>query len=308
MSWDGLLAAYYAECLSRGVAPENIKNTTPYDEFCRFCARRGVREPNAVTDKHAQAYVDHLVSKQSLHGRPYAARTVHGFVSRLRSFFRWAVAQQHVLFNPFLDLQLPPVPPLNLQPVPSAADVEKLFSLPDLLTPGGLRDRAILELFYGTGLRLRECQRLDVEDVDFDQLALNVRHGKGATARVQPMSERLAVVLRAYITNGRPAMMHESAEKALFLGSQRGRRIHSLTMQTMIRDYSRRLEIEGLHPRAIRRAFATHLLQGGADVRDVRRLMGHASLRTTGIYTPLEAGDLIREHSRTHPRGGRRRG
>lgn len=307
MGWDALLAAYYAECRSRGLAPSWFRYSAPYEEFYRFCARCGIHEMNAVTGQHAQAYIDHLTSKLSLREMPYAPSTVHGIASRLRTFFQWAVMQQHILFNPFLELKLPPVPPLCQQPAPNVADVERLFSLPDPLTPAGLRDRAILELLYATGLRLGECLRLDLEDADFDQLTLHVRYGKGGKARLQPMSERLVAILRAYLTDGRPALVRDSTEMALFLGSQRGKRIKAEIVGAVIRAYSQHLGLEGLHSRALRRAFATHLLQGGADIRDVQRLMGHVALKTTGIYTPLEAGDLTREHSRTHPRGRRRR-
>ena len=169
-----------------------------------------------------------------------------------------------------------------------APDVEELLEPADGSEPLDLRNRALLELLYSGGLRSAEAVGLDLADVDFEREAVHVR-GKGGKERVVPLGEEAAHHLARYLRDGRPALAR-SAEDAFFL-SARGRRLDTSTVRGLLR-----------HPHRLRHAFATHLLEGGADLRVIQELLGHASLSTTQVYSHVDARRLRRVYDRSHPR------
>jgi site-specific recombinase XerD len=155
-------------------------------------------------------------------------------------------------------------------------------------TPLELRNRALFELVYSAGLRSREAVELDLGDVDFEQEAVTV-HGKGGKERVVPLGEEAAHWLARYLKTARPALAADG-ERALFL-SARGRRLDTSTLRRVVP-----------HPHRLRHAFATHLLEGGADLRTIQELLGHSSLSTTQVYSHVDARRLRRVYDRAHPR------
>ena len=171
---------------------------------------------------------------------------------------------------------------------PKAAEIEELLELAEGDSPLALRNRALLELLYSAGLRSQEAVTLDLGDVDFDREVVHVR-GKGGKERVVPLGEEAALQLARYLRDGRPALA-AGANDALFL-SVRGRRLDTSTVRRLLR-----------HPHRLRHAFATHLLEGGADLRVIQELLGHASLSTTQIYSHVDARRLRRVYDRSHPR------
>jgi site-specific recombinase XerD len=176
----------------------------------------------------------------------------------------------------------------RLPDAPKPAEVDALLEVVDGDTPVALRNRALLELLYSAGLRSAEAVALDLGDVDFDREVVHVR-GKGGKERVVPLGEEAAFHLARYVRLGRPALA-TAANDAIFL-SVRGRRLDTSTLRRLLR-----------HPHRLRHAFATHLLEGGADLRVIQELLGHASLSTTQIYSHVDARRLRRVYDRSHPR------
>jgi site-specific recombinase XerD len=186
------------------------------------------------------------------------------------------------------DAGLSPGRTRRLPDAPRAAEIEALLEVVEGDSPLAFRNRALLELLYSAGLRSAEAVSLDLDDVDFDREALHVR-GKGGKERVVPLGEEAAHHLARYLHTGRPALA-TGANDAVFL-SARGRRLDTSTVRRMLR-----------HPHRLRHAFATHLLEGGADLRVIQELLGHSSLSTTQIYSHVDARRLRRVYDRSHPR------
>jgi site-specific recombinase XerD len=183
---------------------------------------------------------------------------------------------------------LAPSRPRRLPDAPKPAEVEELLELVEGDSSLALRNRALLELLYSAGLRSAEAVALDLADVDFDRETVHVR-GKGGKERVVPLGEEAAAHLARYLRLGRPGLA-AGANDAVFL-SARGRRLETSTVRRLLR-----------HPHRLRHAFATHLLEGGADLRVIQELLGHSSLSTTQIYSHVDARRLRRVYDRSHPR------
>ena len=173
---------------------------------------------------------------------------------------------------------------------------------PDPHTSRGKRSRAILDLLYGTGIRVGECERLDLADVNLGQGVLFIRDGKGRKDRVVPLLGRAADALDTYLREARPALMKDPREPALFL-TRHGTRVRVKTIQYLVRMNAKKAEIpQPLSPHQLRHACATHLLKGGADVRHIQKLLGHQSLDSTAIYTRVAPLDLAKAIETAHPR------
>ena len=186
------------------------------------------------------------------------------------------------------DAALAPSRPRRLPDAPKTDEIEQLLEAVDGDSPLALRNRALIELLYSAGLRSAEATALDLADVDFEREVLHVR-GKGGKERVLPLGEEAAHELARYLRDARPALA-SGANDAVFL-SVRGRRLDTSTVRRLLR-----------HPHRLRHSFATHLLEGGADLRVIQELLGHASLSTTQIYSHVDARRLRRVYDRSHPR------
>ncbi len=215
--------------------------------------------------------------------RRLAPATIARRLAAIRSFLRFTFGPARVP-----DAALAPRRPRRLPDAPKTAEIEALLELADGDSPLALRNRALLELLYSGGLRSAEAVGLDLADVDFEREAVHVR-GKGGKERVVPLGEEAAHHLARYLRDGRPELVR-SAVDAVFL-SARGRRLDTSTIRRLIR-----------HPHRLRHAFATHLLEGGADLRTIQELLGHASLSTTQVYSHVDARRLRHVYDRSHPR------
>lgn len=232
--------------------------------------------------------------------RRYARRSIARKASTLRSLLDWAVARGLLAADPAVEL---PVPKLD-HPLPRVLrekDAIRLCELPPGDDPIGLRDRAILELLYGSGLRVSELCSLNVDDIDLREHSLLVT-GKGRKQRRVPMNEHSRAALRAYVSDARIELVGDRpAGGALFL-NKRGTRIGPRSVRALMDRY---LAAEGAphaSPHALRHSFATHLLDGGADLRAVQELLGHESLSTTQIYTHVSTERLKAVYEQSHPR------
>ena len=205
--------------------------------------------------------------------------------------------------NPAADLELPRKPARILPRSLAPDEVRALLELPDTSDPLGIRDRAILETFYGTGIRRSELARINVDDIDRSRGLLFVRQGKGAKDRVVPLGEHARRWISRYIEETRPLLDAGVAGRALFISGY-GQRLSS----GYVGNWVRRLMVQAgvSYPGSchlIRHACATHMLENGADIRYIQQLLGHARLDTTQIYTEVSIVKLREVHARTHPRG-----
>jgi integrase/recombinase XerD len=217
-------------------------------------------------------------------GRPrLAPATVGRKLAAVRSFLRFTLGRSRVP-----DIPLAPRRPRRLPDAPKQEEVEALLAGLEGDGPLPLRNRALVELVYSAGLRSAEAVGLDLADVDFEQELVRVR-GKGAKERVVPLGEQAAYWLAVYLRQARPQLAR-GADDAFFL-STRGRRLDTSTLRRLVR-----------HPHRLRHAFATHLLEGGADLRTIQELLGHSSLSTTQVYSHVDGRRLRRVYDRAHPR------
>lgn len=269
--------------------------------FFTHLREKRVRDLRAVTEAHVYAYARHLAQLKTPKGTAYSVSSQRSYLMLVQRLFRFLTREGAILQDPTLDLVLPSWRKLPRTTI-NQSQARKLVASPDPLTARGKRDRAILELLYGTGIRVGECERLDLRDLDLASGVLFIRDGKGRKDRVVPVAGRAAAALDAYLRDARPALLKDPRENALFITAW-GTRFSLKRVQDLVRMHGRAVGIPaGATPHGLRHACATHLLQGGADIRHVQKLLGHASLQTTAIYTKVAPTDLARVVAKTHPR------
>ena len=273
--------------------------------YAAFLNHRDVHDPGAIEEATIRSFVASLSA--STHGpddAPYRATSVARTLSAVRSFHRFLLREGITDRDPAVGVPQPRLPRSLPRPLP-VEDVRRLLEAPDEGSPTGLRDRAILELLYGSGLRISELTGLDVDDLDLEEGSVRVL-GKGGKEREVPLGSFGRDAVGAYLTRGRPALASTATRGAVFLNA-RGGRLSRQSCARLLGHYVRRAGIERrvtLH--TLRHSFATHLLEGGADVRVVQELLGHASVATTQIYTLVTARHLREVYEESHPRARRR--
>ncbi len=254
------------------------------EEFCVWLEEHGT-SLDAVDVRVLAEYVAWLGGPR--HGRrprKLAPATIGRKLAAVRAFLRHALGPDRVP-----DGRLAPRRARRLPDAPAAAEIEHTLEALEGDGPIALRNRALVELVYSAGLRSAEAVGLDLGDVDFEQELVHIRHGKGGKERVVPLGEEAALWLARYLRDGRPAQA-KGANDAFFL-SARGRRLDTSTLRRIVP-----------HPHRLRHAFATHLLDGGADLRTIQELLGHSSLSTTQVYSHVDPRHLRRVYDRAHPR------
>jgi integrase/recombinase XerD len=274
--------------------------------YLEFLAKRDITEPGQVEEATIRSFVASLSAATYGEGddeRPYRASSVARTLSSVRSFHRFMVRDGVADRDPAGGVSQPKLPRSLPRPL-TVEEVTRLLEAPDPATSVGIRDRAILELLYGAGLRISELVGLDVDDVDLDPGSVRVL-GKGGKEREVPLGRYGREAVEAYVTRTRPEFASAKSRGALFLNQRGGR----LTRQSCARllaahvataDIDRRVSLHTL-----RHSFATHLLEGGADVRVVQELLGHASVATTQIYTLVTREHLREVYYASHPRARR---
>jgi len=256
-----------------------------------------------ITPDTVSAYQLALCKAEKKRGGPLAPASQHAFLTALKSFFRFLVAERILIIDPTRALELPKLGRRLPQGLMTTKEVRSLMRQPDLGTYVGLRDRAILETLYSTGLRNSELRHLTVHDIDLERGFVTVLRGKGKKDRVVPLGKIAAHFVRDYLGKARPHLVREAAQATLFLCYEGGR---PLAMNTLIDIVHRNAKAAGLKkrtfPHGIRHTCATGMLRGRADIRYIQELLGHESLSSTEIYTHVEIRDLKRVHARAHPR------
>jgi len=247
-----------------------------------------------------ERYQRHLFYYRKEDGAPLTLGSQLQCLAPLKTWFRWLSREHHILANPAADLDLPRQPKRLPRSVPSVQEVEAILAEADPDTPQGLRDRTLLEVLYATGLRRMEIVGVAIYDADLARGVLWVRHGKGGRDRVVPLGERAMAWLDKYLTEARPELLAADTD-ALFL-SDYGEPIQPHQVADKVKRYMRFAGVDkpgSTH--LLRHACATHMLEGGADIRFIQEMLGHANLETTEIYTHVSIDKLIAVHKATHP-------
>jgi site-specific recombinase XerD len=263
------------------------------DDLARTCAGWGVDHPSEVELLTLRRYLADLTE------RGYARATLARRASVARTWFALLRRRGIVERDP-AELLATPKQGRHLPRVLRVDEVDRLLAAPDPATPVGLRDRALLELLYATGARVSEACSLDLDAVDLPQALVRL-FGKGAKERLVPLGAAAVDALRAYLDEGRPPLAGERPTAALLLNT-RGQRLGVRDARTAVGRAATQAGVGHVTPHTLRHSFATHLLEGGADVRVVQELLGHTSLATTQRYTHLSRGRLREVHAAAHPR------
>jgi len=249
------------------------------EEFGRWLEDRRL----LLAEVDVRVLTDYVSDLGRARPRKLAPATIARKIAAVRSFLRFTLGPAQVS-----DTSLAPRRPRRLPDTPKTSEVEAALDALDVDGPLALRNRALVELVYSAGLRSSEAVGLDLADVDFDREQLHVR-GKGGKERIVPLGEEAGYLLARYLREARPGLLR-GAENAVFV-SARGKRLDTSTLRRIF-----------AHPHRLRHAFATHLLEGGADLRTIQELLGHSSLSTTQLYSHVDGRRLRRVYDRAHPR------
>ena len=293
-AWDRALRALEEDLRRRGAADKTRRAYAGDARRFADWAHARSREPATVDTRTVRRYAAALSEDGA------APTTVARKLASLRALFRTLRDAGVVEQNP-ADLVGAPKRADRLPRVLKPADVSRLLDRIPAGSPLELRDRAMFELAYASGLRAEELVLLDSGAVDFEEEQVRVL-GKGAKTRVVPVGEHALRTLERYVAQARPALCDGRPEPALFL-SKSGRRLSTSDVRRRLRGWTRRASVQaGVSPHWLRHSFATHLLEGGADLRAIQEMLGHSSLSTTQVYTRVESQRLRSAYARSHPR------
>ena len=279
----------------RHASPYTIRNyTSDLKEVREFLGQKGVSSWEGVGREVLRDYLASLLE------RGIARSSISRKFSALRSFYKYLVREKKVAADPTRSTSVPRKE-ARLPSILTRDEMISLLKAPDLSTPTGLRDQALLELLYASGLRVSEITGLDVANVDLTEKEARV-WGKRSKERVVVMGRPAATALREYLGKGRPTLLGQGRSPALFLNVE-GKRLTVRSIQKMVKEYAGKAGLEkDIHPHLLRHTFATHLLDGGADLRTVQELLGHESLASTQVYTHISQSQARRVYSKAHPR------
>jgi len=271
--------------------------------FLEWCAERDISEPEHLTLPVLERYQRHLFNARKLKaGTPLSASSQMGMLNTVRQLCRWLARNNFILYNPAADLEMPKLPVRLPRSVLMTAEVESLMAQPDVKTPLGLRDRALLELLYSTGARRAEVLGLEVPDLNIDRAVLMIRNGKGRRDRMVPLGDRARRWVQNYLNNARPELVVSHPESRFLFVTDKGTALNPDYFTHRLREYIRAARID--KPGAchvLRHSMATGMLEGGADVRFIQEILGHVNLKTTEVYTRVSIERLREVHARTHP-------
>ncbi|MFC1934293.1 tyrosine recombinase XerC [Chloroflexota bacterium] len=286
--------------VERNASPYTVRNYTTdllgserIKGFFAFLTERGIKSLSEVDRAILRDYLAYLM-EQGLVKASIARK-----LSAVRSFYRYLVREEIVAVSPVQKTSSPKLDK-RLPSFLTIDEITRLLEVPDLTMPRGQRDRALLELLYASGLRVSELVKLNLEQVNLDTREIRV-WGKGSKERLVLMGEPAARALTAYLDQGRLKLLGEKRSSALFL-NRYGKRLTERSVQSILEGYASIVGIEKrVHPHILRHTFATHLLDGGADLRVVQELLGHASLSSTQIYTHVSKSQAKKVYLSAHP-------
>jgi integrase/recombinase XerD len=268
--------------------------------FIVWCEERGIADPREINKPVMDRYQRHLFYYRKADGTPLTAGTQLSALVPLKTFFKWLARENFILYNPASELQLPKQPQRLPRNIPTMQEVEAILMQADVADAPGLRDRALLETLYSTGMRRTELVNLKLFDVDLARHIVFVREGKGKRDRVIPIGQRACRWIDKYLLEARPQLL-AGDNQSLFLTNYG----QTLPPQFVTSKVKRYMEFAGIakagSAHLMRHACATHMLENGADIRYIQVMLGHANLQTTEVYTHVSIDKLQQIHAATHP-------
>ncbi|MDO4898071.1 MAG: site-specific tyrosine recombinase XerD [Rothia sp. (in: high G+C Gram-positive bacteria)] len=300
--------------IERGLAENTVaayrRDLTRYRSYL---ASVGIISPRTITKKHVRDFAVHCSESVSADGKQLSQRSIARIIVAVRGAHKFWLRENTTATNPAATVQ-PPTPGTRLPKAIPVSDITSLLEAPDTSTPAGLRDRALLEFMYSTGARISEAINVDLDDLLLETQegggtagaslpAVARLFGKGNKERVVPVGSYAVSAIEDYRVRARPALAAKGkGTPALFLNA-RGGRISRQGAYLILKKHAERAKLPGeISPHTLRHSFATHLLEGGADIRVVQELLGHASVTTTQVYTKVTADTLREVFAATHPR------
>lgn len=264
--------------------------------FMNFLEEYGIDDPSKIDSKVIVKFFT------SLENIGLTSSSAARYFSSLKGFLNYLLANNYILNNP-IEKVTPPKLAKSLPGVLSYPEIEKILSLPNTENTLGIRDKAILEVFYACGLRISELISLKLSDLFLDEEMIRV-FGKGSKERIVPIGSSAILWVKNYLIKSRPLLQKKlSSENYLFLNS-RGTKLSRMGVWKIVDSYVKESSIEKpVHPHTFRHSFATHLIEGGADLRSVQEMLGHADISTTQIYTHIDREFIKQVHKQFHPRG-----
>jgi integrase/recombinase XerD len=293
---------YLAHLAEKNYSPRTIETRENYLRyFVTWCDERSLMKPQQIDRPILERYQRHLFYYRKRDGEPLSTRSQHARIIPLRHWFSWMVKKGHLLYSPATDLELPRLERRLPRAVLSAREAEAVLAVPDVGNALGLRDRAILETFYSTGMRRLELIHLTVHNIDAERGTVMIRQGKGKKDRMIPIGERALAWVQKYKESARPELVTGHDDGTLFI-SEWGEAFAPNAMTRLVRIY---VEKSGVGKKGachlFRHTMATLMLEGGADIRFIQAMLGHAELSTTEIYTQVSIRLLQSVHAATHP-------
>ncbi len=300
--WPRLVEEFCDWMGAHGYSPRTISNRRgQLSALVDWLAERGVTRPVEVTRPMLERYQRWLYHYRKTNGDPLSFRSQSQRLLPVRAFFRWAARNNVVLYNPASEIELPKVEKRLPRPALTAAEAEQVLAMCDLTEPTGVRDRAMLEVLYSTGIRRSELAHLVIFDLDVERSTLLVRQGKGRKDRMVPIGERAVTWVTRYLTEVRPALVVEPDDGSMFVSAE-GCGFSPDRLTQIARRY---VQESGVNKQGachlFRHTMATLMLEGGADIRYIQAMLGHAELSTTQIYAQVSIRALQAVHSATHP-------
>lgn len=286
----------------KNYSEQTIANRQHYlGALVSWCQDRGITQPAEVTKALLERYQRWLYHYRKDNGQPLTFGSQFTHLVPARAFFKWCAKHNHTLYNPAGELEMPKVEKRLPKHVLTAHEADRVLNQANVTDPLGLRDRAIMETFYSTGMRRRELSNLKLYDLDIERGTVMVRMGKGKKDRMIPIGARALAWIDKYVTEVRPSLARQPDEGILFLSNQ-GEIFSPNRLTQMVREYVAAADIGKTGAcHLFRHTMATLMLEGGADIRYIQQMLGHAELSTTQIYTQVSIRKLKEIHSLTHP-------
>ena len=269
--------------------------------FIQWADERGLQRPNEITKPILESYQRHLYQHRKKNGDPLSIMSQNGRMIPIRALFKWLARKNHLLYNPASDLEFPRAEKRLPKSILTETEVEAILNLADINTPLGLRDRALLETLYSTGMRRLELIGLKWATLDYERGTVFIDQGKGNKDRMIPIGERALSWIYKYQYEARPELTLGQDDGSLFV-THLGEAFSPNGLTALVRKYIHKADIgKSGSCHLFRHTCATLMLENGADVRFIQAMLGHASLKTTSIYTQVSIRQLKDIHTMTHP-------
>jgi len=295
------LLRYNEAMLIRNYAKSTLhRRESDIRRFVAWCDERSIDQPQAVTKPILERYQKYLYYYRQANGEPLAPTSRNHYITSIKQFFKWLTKENYLLYNPASELFVPRQNP-SLPVVLTEEEIDQLMAQPTLATPYGVRDRAVLELLYSTGIRRSELCHLTVADISLSRKTLYVREGKGGKDRLLPIGGRAVHWLERYLSTVRHQLLLDINEQTLFLNDY-GEAFRDNKLSDRVKRFMKSAGITAPGScHLLRHAMATHMLENGAELRFIQAMLGHADLKATQIYTHVSIRKLQEIHAATHP-------